>query len=177
MVDLPQQNAIWGYVAAGDIIDELCHELRVQGEDLAVVKLPAARDATHLVAEVQQNPKGVAVVDVSALAESDWRALDVQRSRLTRHGVTIWILTQEDLDRIQQCAPNLSSWLGGNVAEHRDDTAEAEAFREGRLEALRAWSGKTDDEVCREAAARTLPRDPEYAEWLVLLGRGDLLDA
>lgn len=177
MVDLPQQNAIWGYVLGSDLIHDLCHELRVQGDDLEVVELPAARDAAHLIAEARQHPEGVAVVEVSSLTEGDWRALDVQRSRLSRHGVTIWILTHEDLDRIQQCAPNLSSWLGGNVAEHREDTAEAEAFREGRLEALRAWAGKTDDEVCREAAARTLPRDPEYAEWLVLLGRADLLDA
>jgi hypothetical protein len=31
--------------------------------------------------------------------------------------------------------------------------------------------------VIAAAAEQTLPRDPEFAEWLVLLGRGDLLDA
>jgi hypothetical protein len=34
----------------------------------------------------------------------------------------------------------------------------------------------TDDEVIAAARSGALPRDPEYAEWLVLVGQGDLLD-
>jgi hypothetical protein len=41
--------------------------------------------------------------------------------------------------------------------------------------ALRRWSGLEDLEVIRRAEAGTLSPDPEYAEWLTLLGRGDLL--
>jgi hypothetical protein len=45
-----------------------------------------------------------------------------------------------------------------------------------RLAALRAWASKTDGEVVAAARDGTLPLDPEYAEWLVLLGHGELLD-
>jgi hypothetical protein len=46
---------------------------------------------------------------------------------------------------------------------------------EQRLAALRAWASCGDAEVIQLAETGQLPRDPEYAEWLTLLGRGDLL--
>jgi hypothetical protein len=46
---------------------------------------------------------------------------------------------------------------------------------EQRLTALRAWAGRGDAEVIQLAETGQLPRDPEYAEWLTLLGRGELL--
>jgi hypothetical protein len=75
-----------------------------------------------------------------------------------------------------EAAPNLASWLGGLVFSRQDPGERLAALRQQRLASLRAWSSKTDEDVIRDAEAGTLPRDPEYAEWLVLLGRGDLLD-
>ena len=54
-------------------------------------------------------------------------------------------------------------------------TSEFAATVLERLESLRQWSGMTDEEVITRAEQGTLPGDPPYAEWLVLLGRGDLL--
>ena len=44
-----------------------------------------------------------------------------------------------------------------------------------RLEALRSHYGLTDEQVLERAQAKTLDWEPQVAEWLVLLGRGDLI--
>lgn len=85
--------------------------------------------------------------------------------------------TPASFAELMRVAPNLASWLGGLVFSHEDPDALARAQIGPRLDALHAWSGKSDAEVVEEAEQGRLPRDPEYAEWLVLLGRGDLLDA
>jgi hypothetical protein len=74
-------------------------------------------------------------------------------------------------------APNLASWLGGQVFmfPSHGETGVA-AHREQRLAALRAWASRSDQEIVEAAHSGTLPPDPEYAEWLVLLGHGELLD-
>lgn len=59
---------------------------------------------------------------------------------------------------------------------HASGDVDLGAVRAQRLEALRGWAARSDADVVRAAEQGTLPRDPEYAEWLVLLGRGDLLD-
>ncbi|MBA3547202.1 MAG: hypothetical protein H0T76_12010 [Nannocystis sp.] len=115
------------------------------------------------------------LLDVGAYQEADWRILDRRRSEFARTGVTVLVMTPDSFDAIMRVAPNLASWLGGNVLCH-DDPALAPGQRERSLAGLREWSGKTDKEVLREAQEGRLPRDPEYAEWLMLLGRGDLLD-
>jgi hypothetical protein len=59
--------------------------------------------------------------------------------------------------------------------------ASIEAFGRKHLQGLRPneievpereWSGLADDQVIEQASAGMLLRDPEYAEWLVLLGLG-----
>jgi len=47
--------------------------------------------------------------------------------------------------------------------------------RFARIAELEEWSGMTSKELISKGEGRTLGADPYYAEWLVLLGRGDLL--
>jgi hypothetical protein len=47
--------------------------------------------------------------------------------------------------------------------------------RFARIAELEEWSGMTSKEMLEKAEGRTLGGDPYYAEWLVLLGRGELL--
>jgi hypothetical protein len=85
-------------------------------------------------------------------------------------------MAPRDLERLQAYAPNLSSWLGGRVWRWSDEIPDAPAVDvEQRLSTLRRHFGKTDEEVLAAARDRTLPLDPEYAEWLILLGQGNLL--
>lgn len=89
------------------------------------------------------------------------------------------------LTSIADAAARVASLFGcdGPDKESVDALTELEKALSGparstiaqRLDSLREWSGKTDAMVIAEATDHTMPRDPQYAEWLVLLGRSDLL--
>ena len=51
----------------------------------------------------------------SRWSERDWRALDVQRSRLMRRGMTVLIVGRDNVDQMVTAAPNLWSWIGSAV--------------------------------------------------------------
>ena len=69
-------------------------------------------------------------------------------------------------DRVADKAPQKM------IGQHGSLTPEE---RQARLASLREWSGMTDEEVIARAARGELSPDPQYALWLVLLNRGDLL--
>ena len=73
-------------------------------------------------------------------------------------------------------APNLASFIGGNVfAIGQDDGLLSEAEIAERLSQYRQHYAMTDKELIEKASKRQLPWEPEFAEWLALLGRGDLI--
>jgi hypothetical protein len=88
----------------------------------------------------------------------------------------VLILSPESAKTMFSYAPNIVSWLGSRVYSFLKDTEllSAEEIQE-RLATLREWSGYTDSQIIEMAETRTLPSEPEYAEWLVLLERGDLI--
>lgn len=144
---------------------------------LRVTAVPSSPGAVRLLHDLPSVDPGVLLVGAEAFTEADWRLLDRRRSALAREGATVFITTPESFDVLMRVAPNLASWLGGLVFSYEDIDAATPEDRGERLAALRAWSGRSDDEVLEAAQRGRLPRDPEYATWLVLLGRGDLLDA
>jgi hypothetical protein len=110
------------------------------------------------------------------LSEDDWRHIDHSRSRLARTGCIVLVLAEQDVHRMFRGAPNLVSWVGAAVWSYDDAIPVlSEDEKEARLRVLRDWSGLSDAEVIERAERDVLPRDPEYAEWLVLLDRGDLV--
>lgn len=128
---------------------------------------------------VHAHPGGTMIVIGAAMfSVEDWRSLDANRTRLMRNDMTVLILDEPGAGRLENAAPNLASWVGGRVWRLADDAAVpvlSPSEIEQRLAALRTWAGRGDTEVIQLAEAGQLPRDPEYAEWLTLLGRGDLL--
>ena len=87
------------------------------------------------------------------------------------------VLSRRSASLLTRFAPNLASLLGGDLwIWHADASALSEADKQIRLDRLRAWSGLCDDEVVAQAKQKVLPTEPQFAEWLVLLGRGDLLE-
>ncbi len=111
-----------------------------------------------------------------AWSDEKWRHVDLLRSRLERAGPSVMVLTLEASARLEVCAPNFASWIGPSVhlwAPEPDVIPSA--VRDERLASLRAWSGLTDDEMIRRAETGQLPADPQFAEWLTLLDRGDLI--
>lgn len=160
------------------LIDEIATELEAfadaDAQRTILSQGTTARSLLQVLAT--EKPTGVLVVDATSFVEADWMLLDRQRSDLAREGVTLLITTPESFDLLMRVAPHFASWLGGHVFEW-DATAETASPEEieQRLVALRARSGMTDEDVLAKAKDGTLPRDPEFAEWLVLLGRGELI--
>jgi hypothetical protein len=105
-----------------------------------------------------------------------WRALDINRSGLARRGPIVLWLSAESLTGLCRWAPNLKSFIGGSmfVAASHGGVMTAEE-RQQRLEQLAAHYRMSGEEVIRRAESGALPTEPQFVEWLVLLGRGDLV--
>jgi hypothetical protein len=120
-------------------------------------------------------PEDVAVLPLpQGSIEQVVRVLDYERARLV-HGPRGVILTSgAGVAILATVAPNLWSWIGPR-AWLLDPTA-GQLDIAARLASLHEGTGLTDSEVIERAEAGTLGPDPVFAEWLVLLGRSDLLD-
>jgi hypothetical protein len=109
--------------------------------------------------------------------DDQWRQLDYLRSSLDHENrCGLLIISQESVAKMITNAPNFSSWVDGKIF-HLVLGAEILTPEEceSRLVALREWTGLSDNEVIKKAEIHQLPCDPEYGEWLILLGRGDLI--
>jgi hypothetical protein len=135
--------------------------------------------ARALFEAVHAHPHGTMIaVGAAVFSVDDWGSLDANRTRLSRNDLTVLLLDDTGAGRLENLAPNLASWVGGRVWRLADDAVApmlSPSEIDQRLAALRAWAGRGDAEVIQLAEAGELPRDPEYAEWLTLLGRGELL--
>lgn len=129
------------------------------------------REALH-----QPDDDAVILSSGTGLAEEKWRSLDIMRSALERNGPVILWLASGDVADLTDYAPNIRSFVGGSIfLAGPDGSIMTDAERQERLNELSQHFGFTGDEAVRKAQARELPHEPEFVEWLVLLGRGDLL--
>jgi len=157
------------------VLVEVEEELREVAPHGAIARI-SPRDGMQLVDELAASSTETIIVDTRSFSVDDWAVLDRRRSALAHRGVVVFVTTPTSFSDLMRNAPNLASWLGGEVFTHPpSNEAAAAALRERRLATLRAWASKTDAEVVADAHAGVLPRDPEYAEWLVLLGHSELL--
>ncbi|HEX2686676.1 MAG TPA: hypothetical protein VHN14_08660, partial [Kofleriaceae bacterium] len=67
----------------------------------------------------------------------------------------------------------LWSWIGARCMKY--DGSEGVMNKEERLRSLRDHFKLSDADVLEMAQRRALPDNVAFAEWLILLGRGDLL--
>jgi hypothetical protein len=155
--------------------EELADEMETAG-GVAVARIAGATNAEDLAQRLAATRDPAIASGLDDWPASEWAHFDRLRSRFTRGERTALVLGQAAFESLAQQAPNFSSWLGASVMAYQPDASVlTDDERSRRLEALRAWAELSDDEVLARATAGTLPRDPEYAEWLVLLHRGDLL--
>ncbi|MGK7953778.1 MAG: hypothetical protein AB4063_00705 [Crocosphaera sp.] len=86
------------------------------------------------------------------------------------------VLNHNAVKQLLSHSPSFSSWLGPRIYQlnTKAEFLNDEQIKK-RLEALQEWSGLTNDEVIEMAKTRTIPSEPEYGEWLVLLDREDLI--
>lgn len=165
--------------AVGEIASRVAGEIEGLGGCWAEnIKDPAdARELAQTVHDAERETVLV-VSGLDRFLEEEWRHADLLRSRCVRDKTIVLVISPRSAEKLARGAPNLASWIGGSLWE-ADLGAESlsDDERSMRLRSLREWSGLTDDEVVRRAREGTLPDDPEFAEWLVLLGRVDLLGA
>lgn len=161
--------------AAADAIVEAIEIAQAVGDGGEVLAL-AVRDALAPGAAPWPSGALVVVSGVCALDDTGLAWLDLSRDRLLAAGGGVLLLPEARIGEVFSRLPNLRSVIGGRVwsfAASAEPTFDVEAA----LQALRARAGFDDDELIRRAQARELALDPTMVEWLVLLNRGDLLDA
>jgi hypothetical protein len=118
----------------------------------------------------------VVISDLNQPDADFWRALDINRSGLLREGPVILWLSSIGLTGLCEYAPNIRSFVGGSIIYlgiHGDMLTASE--RQQRISDLESHFRIPSAEVIRRAEAGTLPTEPHYVEWLVLLDRGDLV--
>jgi len=108
-------------------------------------------------------PTRIILLDATALVSDDWSTVDRRRSDLAHRGVVVFVVTDVGFEALMRHAPNLASWLAGEVfAMVREDDEDTTELGAQRLAALRVWGGYSDEEIVAKAAAGSLPPDPEY---------------
>lgn len=157
------------------VVDAL--HLDLIGIDEAEIAHLDAQTAEAIVGFASSHRTGILLLSgQDAFGTSEWQKLDGFRSLIQREGASVFVLGEATLGELFRHAPNLSSWIGGSVwrLEEQSHVLSAKE-RQQRLESLQQWSGMKNEDVIARAEQGTLPSDPPYAEWLVLLGRGELL--
>jgi hypothetical protein len=162
-----------------ETVDELRDEVEFAFEDSdgTVVSVDAARGVESMLEELGQcKPDDVAlVVNADSLDPAALEQLDGARTRLEGGPRVVMVMTEPALAALADHAPHLWSWMSSRVFSV--DRAVGQLDVETRLESLRQGTGLTDAEIIQRASDGTLPVDPIYAEWLILLGRGELIGA
>jgi hypothetical protein len=139
--------------------------------------LEVTLDLEDLIRKVREADDYVLLWNFEQWGIQQWQEFDYDRSRFDRPNGGILLLTPSSANAFQKYAPNFASWVGSKVydIELGTEILSEEALQQ-RLETLQAWSQKTNDEIIQLAEAGQLIVDPVYSEWLVLLGRGDLVE-
>lgn len=161
--------------ATAEILKEELSALEAANIELAV----NPKGATELARSSKDTKTSVLLVaGLESFSDGEWRHMDLLRSQFEREAAIILVMEPSAAARLQHSAPNLMSWIGSSVWTLALDAESLSAEeREQRLQLLRQRTNLTDQQVLDLAARKQLPADPIYAEWLVLLNRGDLLDA
>ena len=118
----------------------------------------------------------VLITDLDEADDERWRALDVNRSAWLREGAVVLWLSAVGVTSLCSYAPNIRSIVGGSIFNlGTDGGAMTAADRDQQIADLESHFEMNSAEVIRQAESGVLPTDPHFVEWLVLLGRGDLV--
>ena len=105
-----------------------------------------------------------------------WSMWDINRSGLVRPGPIVLWVSAAALTKLCVSAPNIRSFIGGSMfALSPSGKAMTEAEVRARTKELEKHYAMRGQEVIERAIAGNLPPEPQFVEWLILLGRGDLV--
>lgn len=118
----------------------------------------------------------IAIVVAGKWTESDWTAFDINRSAFERRGTLLSWMTVDQLGELADVAPNIRSFIGTSIFSlGPDGSAMTEADRSRRISELESHYSMTSEQIQRAAQAGQMLSQPHAIEWLILLGRGDLI--
>ena len=164
-------------VQLNQVIEEIVENVRAFGGQVSVSDM-TGRSVQEVIATMATCARRTILLihGLDGLTDEDWQHIDLLRSRLIGAGTIVLPVSLMTAERISRSAPNLSSWIGGAMWT-LNPTADlvSDAERNKRLKVLRRWAKMTDEQVIRRAKDGSLPDDPEYTEWLILLDRADLV--
>jgi hypothetical protein len=159
-------------VDSGPVVAELAEVTSVPVRTISQSRLEfdALRDALH-------NPgDDVVVVLAGSWSEEDWRTLDINRSALERPGAILLWITADQLAWFTGAAPNVRSFVGVSIFYvGPDESTMSEAVRARRIRELEDHYQMKSEEMLSAAQRGELFAEPQALEWLILLGRGDLI--
>ena len=140
--------------------------LSVKGMPLATVRKLLAQPSTDT----------VILSGFESFKPPVWRMWDINRSGFVRPGpIVLWVSTGA-LTKLCISAPNIRSFVGGSMfVLSPSGQAMTEAEVRARTQELETHYGMRGDEVIARAIAGNLPPEPQFVEWLILLGRRDLV--
>ena len=118
----------------------------------------------------------VLITDLDEADAERWRGLDVNRSAWLREGAVVLWLSAAGVTNLCSYAPNIRSIVGGSIFHlGTNGGAMTAAERDQQIADLESHFGMDSAEVIKQAESGVLPTGPHFVEWLVLLGRGDLV--
>jgi hypothetical protein len=157
-----------------DAVEHIAAGIQSEAE-IEVFRVDAPADAESLARAGHR--EGILVVSLADTWPLDaWARLDVFRSRLQREHRSVLVLSESAVRHVFREAPHFASLFTGSVwalAPEPDEMSDVD--RLARITSLERWAELSTAEMIERAKAKALPPDPEYAEWLVLAGRSDLL--
>lgn len=122
--------------------------------------LDAPSDAAALARLLRASGGALFVVSgLEAFSGDEWKRLDMLRSRLSREGSTILVLSPRSMDLLARAAPNLSSFISSPLwhLESGPDDADEEDAEETR------WSSAHVDDSPSQKRQRVVQRQYEEA--------------
>jgi hypothetical protein len=133
------------------------------------------RDADALV-EALGRRRHLVITGVDDWPVEEWARLDTLRSRLLVAQRVAFVISEPAAKHLLIVAPHFARFFTGSVwTILLDEDVMDEGDRQAKVASMEAWSGLSTEEMVRRAECKELPAHPEYAEWLALVNRSDLL--
>lgn len=160
----------------GEVTRDLADDLRSLCErQVQIVQLN--QGIRSLLGLVKAHTSDILVVQgLDELIDSELRRLDLLRSALSRKVATIFVVREDTFARMERLCPHWMTWTQATVfsLDHNAGILSPEE-REEWLAELSQHFRLTNEQVIALAEKGEILPDPNFATWLSLLGRGDLL--
>ncbi len=159
-----------------DVVGDFCFELETLTKSPTRSVAQFRLSVEELRTALSEPCNDIVVIIIGEWTSDEWEAFDINRSTFERPGAIILWMLMDQLNFLPEKAPNIRSYIGGSIfmlgADGGDMTA---AERDERLVDLQTKFKMTNQQFLAEVSAGRIGTDPQFLQWLVLLGRGDLI--